>query len=79
MATSMEASMFIMFNMHVHMCMHACMHAHVCLHGALQYTHTPSTQTPTHPQEGDPPNQLKHYNTWMNQDISILFEDLKSV
>ena len=26
MATNMEASMLIMFNMHVHVCVHACMH-----------------------------------------------------
>ena len=42
------------------MCICAYMHAHFCLHGALQYTHTPSTHPPTHPQEGDPLNQLKH-------------------
>ena len=47
MATSMEASMFIMFSMHVHVCVHACMYAHVCLHGAL---HIPTpTHTPIHP------------------------------
>ena len=66
--------MFIMFNMHVHVCVHACMHAHVCLHGAF---HIP---TPTHTSIYPPhlpPNQLKCYNTLMNQDISILFEDLK--
>ena len=75
----MAASMFIMFKMYVHMCIHACMHAHVCLHGAPKYTHTRTTQTPIHHLGGDPPNQLKHYNIWMNQDISILFEDLKSM
>ena len=72
-----------MFNMHVHTCVHACMHVHVYLHEAfhtLTPTHTPSTH-PTYPQGGGvtPPNQLKCYNTYMNQDISILFEDLKSV
>ena len=78
MATSMEASMFIMSNMHVHMYMHA----HVCLHRALPYMYTNlHTYPPTSliPKGGDPPNQLKCYNTWTNQDISILFEDLKSV
>ena len=38
--------MFIIFNMHVHVCVHACMHAHVCLHGAF---HIPTpTYTPIH-------------------------------
>ena len=65
--------MFIMFNMHVHVCVHACMHAHVCLHGALHIPTPPSTHTPIHPHPhpptpstpkgGNPPNQLKCYNT----------------
>ena len=57
MTTSMEASMFIMFNMHVHVCVHSCMHAHVCLHGAPPYTHThPHTYPPILPipKGGDP-------------------------
>ena len=57
--------MFIMFNMHVHVCVHACMHAHVCLHGALHIpkpTHTPSIH-PIYPKGGNPLNQLKCYNT----------------
>ena len=58
--------MFIMFNMHVHVCVHACMHAHVCLHGALHIptpTHTPHPPTPSTPKGGNPPNRLKCYNT----------------
>ena len=48
MATLMEASMFIMFNMHACVCkfMHAC----ACLHGVTPYTDTnpyPNTSTPT--------------------------------
>ena len=55
--------MFIMFDMHVHVCMcanmHACMHVcvcacacmHVCVHGA---SHT-STPTHTHPTPIRPP------------------------
>ena len=81
MAASKEASMFIMFNMHVQ-CVHLCMHVQVCLYGAPPYTHThPHTHPPTqpNPKGGDPRNQLKCYSTWTNQDISILFEDLKSV
>ena len=68
MVTSMEAAMFIMFNMHVHMCMHSWGHPH-----------TPTPTHLTHSLGGDPPNQLKCYDTWTNQDASILFEDLKSV
>ena len=47
--------MFIMFNMHVHSCMH------VCLHGVPLYTYThPHTHpsTPPIPKGGDPLNQL---------------------
>ena len=47
MAASIEASMFIMFNMHVHTCVHACMHVHVYLHGAF-HTLTP-IHTPIYP------------------------------
>ena len=54
--------MFIMFNMHVHMCVHTCMHAHVYLHGAF-HTPTPPSTHPTYPLGGDPPNQLKCYKT----------------
>ena len=54
-------SMFIMFNMHVHVCACVCMHVHVCVH--MTPPHTPiSTPTPIHPsatrQGGmDPRNQ----------------------
>ena len=61
------------------MCICACMHACTCLlaWGTPIHPHPilPPTYPPIHPKEGDLPNQLKHYN--MNQDISILFEDLK--
>ena len=54
----MEASMFIMFNMHV--C--ACMRVHVCMHETPQHTPMP-TPTPIHPsttpQGGGPPESLK--------------------
>ena len=68
--------MFSMFNMHV--C--ACVHVHACMHGTLS-TH-PYPPPPTHPpppREVDPWNHLKFDNTSTYQDISILFEDLKSV
>ena len=67
-------SMFSMFNMHVHAC--ACMHAWDTPH---TYTHpTPSTHLPP-PRVVDPWNHLKFNNTSTYQDISIPFEDLKSV
>ena len=80
MATSMEASMFSMFNMHVRACVH--MHVHAYMHGTP--SHTPIlTSTPIHPsatpQGVDPRNHLKFDNTSTYQDISIPFEDLKSV
>ena len=83
MAASMEASMFSMFNMHVHACVHACMC--VCMHTCMGNTPThpylpppPSTHLPP-PQGVDPRNHLKFDNTSTYQDISIPFEDLKSV
>ena len=65
--------------MYVHVCMFAC--ACMC---AWDTPHTPiPTPTPIHPSaiplRGTPHNQLKFDNTWTNQDISILFKDLKSV
>ena len=65
----MEASIFSMFNMHVCVC-------------AWDTPHTP-TPTPIHPsttpQGVEPQNHLKFDNTSTYQDISIPFEDLKSV
>ena len=70
--------MFSMFNMHVRACVHVC----ACMHGTLSHTLIP-TPTPIHPsatpQGVDPRNHLKFDNTSTYQDISILFEDLKSV
>ena len=57
MATSMEASMFSMFNMHVHACVHAC----VCMgHPSTQpyLPPAPSTHLPP-PKGGGPPESLK--------------------
>ena len=64
----------------------ACMRAHacVCVH-AWDNPHTPiPTPTPIHPSATpprgvDPRNHLKFDNTSTYQDISIQFEDLKSV
>ena len=74
--------MFSMFNMHVRACVHACMHMCACVHGTPP-THPyllppPSTHLPP-PQGVDPWNHLKFNNTSTYQDISIPFEDLKSV
>ena len=77
MATNMEASMFSMFNMHVHVC--------ACVHAWNNPPHTPiPTPTPIHPSATpprgvNPRNHLKFDNTSTYQDISIPFEDLKSV
>ena len=64
------------------MCMCACMRVHACVHGTLP-THPyppppPSTHLPL-PRGMDPRNHLKFDNTSTYQDISIPFEDLKSV
>ena len=77
MAASMEASMFSMFNMHVRVCVHMRM----CM-GHPPHTHTyphPHPPISATPQGVDPRNHLKFDNTSTYQDISILFEDLKSV
>ena len=85
MAASMEASIFSMFNMHVRACVRACvrMRVHAYMHGTHLHTPIP-TPTPIHPSATpprgvDPWNHLKFDNTSTYQDISIPFEDLKSV
>ena len=72
--------MFSMFNMHVCACVHV--HVCVCMHAwDTPHTHThPHPHPPIcHPQGVDPRNHLKFDNTSTYQDISIPFEDLKSV
>ena len=67
--------MFSMFNMHVHACVHGCM-------GHPPHTHAHPYPHPLicHPPRGvDPQNHLRFDNTSTYQDISIPFEDLKSV
>ena len=73
----------IMTSLLMHSCVH--MHACVCMHmcTCMGHPHRPwQTPTPIHlpptPQE-HPRNTSKFNSTWTNQDISILFEDLKSV
>ena len=73
-------SMFSMFNMHVHVCVHVC----TCVHAWDIPTHTctrPHYHPPIRhlPRGVDPWNDLKFDNTSTYQDISIPFEDLKSV
>ena len=66
----------------VHACMCACMRVHACMYGKPPRTPiptpTPSTYPPP-PRGVDPLNHLKFDNTSTYQDISILFEDLKSI
>ena len=59
MAANMEASMFSMFNMHVHACVHVCVHA--CVHGTPPHTRTYPYPHPTicHPPSGGPPESVK--------------------
>ena len=79
MAASMEASMFSMFNMRVRVCVCVCMHT--CMGHPPTYPYlppSPSTHLPP-PTGVDPRNHLKFDNTSTYQDISIPFEDLKSV
>ena len=67
-------SMLSMFNMHVCAC--------VCMHGTSPHTPIPTPTPSIHlppPRGVDPQNHLKFDNTSTDQDISILFEDLKSV
>ena len=85
MAASMEASMFSMFsmfNIHVRACMHAC--TCMCVRACMGHpSHTHAYPHPIHPsatpQGMDPRNHLKFNYTSTYQDISIPFEDLKSV
>ena len=64
-----------------HPCL-TCMYVHACMHGTSPHTPIP-TPTPIHPSATprgvDPRNHLKFDNTSTYQDISIPFEDLKSV
>ena len=56
MATDMDAPMFIMFNMHVGVCIHACMC--MCVHGApFHIPPSQSTHLPT--PKGGPPESVK--------------------
>ena len=63
-------------HMHVRMRARACVCT--CVGGTPSPPPTPIHPPPT-PRGGDPWNQSKFNSTWTNRDISILFEDLKSV
>ena len=56
-------------------CACTCVRMHVCVHVCGGHPLT----TPHPPPPGDPRNQSKFNSTWTNRDISIPFEDLKSV
>ena len=56
----------------------ACACMCTCVGGPCHHPPLPSTHPPP-PRVGDPQNQSKFNSTWTNRDISILFEDLKSV
>ena len=56
-------------------CMCACM----CMCVGAPSHHPPPTSTCPSTPQGEPQNQSKFNSTWTNRDISILFEDLKSV
>ena len=58
-ATIMEAAMFIMFNMCVHV--HACMHVCVCVHAWGCYTQPHPHPTPPHPPLGGTSRISKNY------------------
>ena len=64
------------FPMMSYVCVHVC----ACMCTCVGSTLSPSPPQSTHPHpRGDPQNQSKFNSTWTNRDISILFEDLKSV
>ena len=73
--------MFSMFNMHVRACMHVCMCIRACMgHPPTHPYQSPPPSTNLPPPRGvDPRNHSKFNNTSTYQDISIPFEDLKSV
>ena len=59
---------------------HVCMHVHVHMGGVHPLTTPhPHPPTPSPLRGGDSRNHSKFNSTWTNRDISILFEDLKSV
>ena len=69
MAATMEAAMFIMFNMHACVCARACVCVRTCVGGTptQPYSHPPthptlppSTHPPTHPPGGVPPQISKN-------------------
>ena len=59
--------------------MHVCMRVHMHMCGGTLSPPPTHIHPPPPPPRGDPQNQSKFNSTWTNQDISIQFEDLKSV
>ena len=68
---------------HMFVCVRACacVRTRMCARvgGAPTHHPTPPSTHPPTPQGGNPRNQSKFNSTWTNRDISIPFEDLKSV
>ena len=54
MAATMEAAMFIMFNVHACVCAHACMRVHMCTCVGVSPSNPTPNQSPTHPQGSTP-------------------------
>ena len=79
MAATMEAAIFIMFNMHACVCAHACtcMCAHV--HGRCPHPTPPPPTHPPTPQGGTPQISKNAIRLERIQDISIPFKDLESL
>ena len=51
----MEASMFILFNMHAYVfpCLYVCVHVHACAHVSGAAFKHPHPHLPIHPPQGD--------------------------
>ena len=66
---------------YVRACVCACVHVHAYARGwgAPSHHPPPPSTHPLPPRGGDLRNHSKFNSTWTNRDISILFEDLKSV
>ena len=60
-------------------CVHICVCTCMCMCVGCTHSPPPTPIHPPPPPRGNPQNQSKFNSTWTNQDISIPFEDLKSV
>ena len=64
MATTMEAAMFIMINMHGYLCENACVHVHAYVHKSVTDSTNPNLQSPPPPtaKGGTPENSINSIN-----------------